>query len=204
MTTTHTDAELIKRILAGDEGAFSQLVDCHHATMVRVARAIVRNGPSPEEVAQDTWVAVLKSLHKFQQRSSLKTWIFKILTNRAKTLALREARSVPFSAMEDKNQPAVDPERFGGNGMWTRPPQPWAESPEQLALRQEVRDQVVKAVAELPERQRLVVTLRDLEGWTAEEVCEALEVEPVNQRVLLHRARSKVRQTLESFLAGQE
>ncbi len=159
-----------------------------------------------EEVVQDTWLAVIRGLPSFERRSTLKTWIFRILVNRAKTRAMREARSIPFSSFEDpggEEEPAVDPVRFLPNGMWADPPRPWHEdSPDKLLMRQETLRRLEREIEKLPPNQRAVLTLRDIEGFTSEEVCNILEISETNQRVLLHRARSKIRQALEQYLRG--
>ena len=150
-------------------------------------------------------MAVLAGLTRFQGRSSLKTWIFRILANRARTRARRESRTVPISSLgvlDDDGQPAVDPDRFTTEGVWARPPTEFAGAPDSFADRAEIREQVERAIGELPERQRLVITFRDLEDWSSEEVCNVLEISGTNQRVLLHRARSKVRAALETFIRG--
>lgn len=199
------ERELIASLLKGDEQVFAALVDQHHPTMLRVARAYVPARGVAEEVVQETWLAILRGLPKFQGRSSLKTWMFRILTNRAKTRAKREGRTVPMSAMgplDEDGEPAVRPDRFTDQGHWSSPPREWRTSPEQLVVNAEVREQIVAAIATLPERQRLVVTLRDLKGWTSQEVCNVLEISHTNQRVLLHRARSKVRAVVERYLDG--
>lgn len=197
------DAVLVTRLLAGDEQAFATLVDGLHGSLVRLARVFVREQAVAEEVAQETWVAVLEGLGSFGGRSSLKTWILRILTNRAKTRGAREARSVPFSAIDSDSgaDPAVDPSRFNSGGMWTSPPRVWdEETPEKLLGRRETMVIVEKAVDELPAAQRAVLVLRDVEGADADEVCNILEVSETNQRVLLHRARSKVRAALERHM----
>ena len=175
-------------------------------TLLRVARGYLSAEGAAEEVVQETWLAVLNGLAKFAGRSSLKTWIFRILSNRAQTRARREGRVRPISslgALDEDGQPVVDPDRFTENGMWARPPVEFGGGPESLADRAEIREQVNLAVAGLPERQKLVITLRDLEGWSSDDVCNVLEISATNQRVLLHRARSKVRSALESFIQGE-
>ncbi len=201
----HKDSALIRQLLAGDEAAFLGLVNRHHGALLRVAKGFLPSGSAAEEVVQETWVAVLKGLPKFQGRSALKTWIFRILANRARTRARKEGRSVPVSSLgklDADGKPAVDVDRFTTTGMWARPPTEFGGTPDSFADRQEIRAQVESAIAELPTRQRLVITLRDLEGCGSDEVCNVLEISATNQRVLLHRARSKVRQTLEDFMRG--
>jgi RNA polymerase sigma-70 factor (ECF subfamily) len=164
-----------------------------------------------EEVVQETWVAVLRGLDRFEGRSSLKTWIFRILANTAKTRAIREGRTIPMSALQDPAavpEPAVPGERFRGSedpawpGHWATPPAAWDEAPEKRLESLETRLRIEAAIAALPAAQRAVISLRDIEGWSADEVCNALEVSETNQRVLLHRARSKVRAALEEYLEG--
>jgi RNA polymerase sigma-70 factor (ECF subfamily) len=205
---SHEDLALVQRILARDETAFAELVDRHHASLLRVALAYASNPASAAEVVQDTWMGVLRGLAKFEGRSSLKTWIFHILVHRAKTKGVRDARSVPFSALEggaQEGEPAVDPSRFKSDGMWARPPRNWDEStPEKLLLDREARRRIEDAIAALPAQQRVVISLRDLEGLEPADVCNILEISETNQRVLLHRARSKVRAELERYLAGDE
>lgn len=201
-----TDVALVRRLLAGDETAFADVVGRYHASLIRVAMAFVASRDVAEEVVQETWLAVLNGLSSFEGRSSLKSWIFSILTNRAKTRGVREKRTVPFSQLSIPGpdvEPAVDPERFTPSGAWATPPVRWdTESPEQRLLRRETRDVMEAAIAELPPNQRAVVTLRDIEGLDAAEVCNVLGLSETNQRVLLHRARSKVRAALERYVSG--
>lgn len=202
----HRDADVIARLVAGDEAAFRALIEAHHGTMLRVARGYVRGEGVAEEVVQETWVAILKGLPRFQGRSSLKTWMFRILANRARTRGRREHRTIPVSALgalDADGQPAVDPDRFTTEGMWARPPTEFAGAPDAYADRGELGAHLLSAIDELPERQKLVITLRDVKGWSSEEVCNVLEVSATNQRVLLHRARSKVRAALETYLKGE-
>lgn len=196
------DAALVKRLLDGDEAAFNGLVEQYHGRLLRLATVFVSDRASAEEVVQDTWLAVLTGLGSFEGRSGLKTWIFSILTNRAKTRGVRDKRSVPFSALSSsEDEPAVHPSRFTPSGMWSAPPEQWDEdTPEQLLLRQETRAVVEQAIADLPESQRAVITLKDVEGLDSAEVCNILAISETNQRVLLHRARAKVRTVLEQYL----
>lgn len=179
--------------------------------MVRLALSYVRERSLAEEVAQETWLAVLQGIGRFQQRSSFQTWLFKILTNRAKTHGRREARSVPMSSLdsvEDADDASVDPDRFHPQGAapwpggWADPPRSWGNRPEQRLLAIETRDLILEVISGLSASQRAVITLRDIEGLTAREACEVLELSDANQRVLLHRARSKVRQALEDYMDG--
>jgi RNA polymerase sigma-70 factor, ECF subfamily len=198
-----SDEETLNALRRGDERVFVELVREHHAPMVRVASRYVRNRTVAEEVVQETWLGVLNGLERFEGRASVKTWIFRILINRAISRAERERRTVPFSSLGDgADEPAVDPDRFQPEGdpypgHWKRIPDPL---PEQRLLERETLAMIEAAVGELPERQQLVIVLRDIEGWSSEEVCLSLEISEANQRVLLHRARSKVRSCLESYL----
>lgn len=157
-----------------------------------------------EEVVQETWLAVLNGLRSFEGRSSLKTWIYRILMNHAKTRSVREKRMIPFSSLgtsDADDEPAVEPERFASSGHWTDPPRPWStDTPETVLLRAETRDLLKRSIEELPANQRAVITLRDVEGVDPEDVCNILEISEPNQRVLLHRARSRVRRMLEQHL----
>jgi RNA polymerase sigma-70 factor (ECF subfamily) len=197
------DLRLVERLRAGDEDAFAELVRRHNASLLRVARLFVPTAALAEDVVQETWLGVLKGIDRFEGRSSLKTWIFRILTNTAKTRGQREARSIPFSALEDPEgsfEPAVERERFAGAGHWTAPPRAW---PEERLLSNETRSVIESAIERLPPNQRAVISLRDVEGWSAEEVRNALELSETNQRVLLHRARAKVRRALEQYLTEE-
>lgn len=200
---TPEEVELLAPLRRGDEAAFTGLIDRHHGGLRRLARTFVSSDASADEVVQETWLAVLHGLRSFEGRSSLKTWIFSILVNRARTRAQREGRSVPLSSLgsPDDPEPAVDPTRFDGRGMWSAPPAPWAETPEAQLLRGETMRVLEQALAELPERQRMVVVLRDVEGWSSDEVCNVLGLSETNQRVLLHRARSRLRSVLERFVS---
>jgi RNA polymerase sigma-70 factor (ECF subfamily) len=200
------DARLVDGLLEGDESVFAELVDRYGPPMLRVASIHVRGRATAEEVVQETWLAVLNGIDGFEGRSSLKTWIFRILVNRAKTRAQREGRSMPFSALAARDaegdEPVVDPDRFAGPedrypGHWAAPPRDW---PQESLLQREALDVIRSAIEELPEAQRQVIRLRDVEGWRAEEVVAALEISDGNQRVLLHRARSRVRRQLEGYL----
>ena len=199
------DLRLVAAIRAGDQRAFLSLVERHHRAMVRLAGAYVPPGAA-EEVTQEAWIGVLKGLHKFEGRSSLKAWIFRILINCAQFRGSREARAIPFSALEDdSSEAAVGKERFldadhpRWPGHWASYPAPWSED---RLLSEETLAMVAKAMDGLPHAQREVMRLRDVEGWTSAEVCEALEISEANQRVLLHRARAKVRQALEPYVSG--
>jgi RNA polymerase sigma-70 factor (ECF subfamily) len=195
------DAELVERLRARDEAAFTELVRRHHASLLRFARMFVSTQAVAEEVVQETWLGVLNGIERFEGRSSLKTWIFRILANTAKTRAEREGRSLPFSALEtDDGGAAVPRERFTGTGHWASPPRAW---PEERLLSSETRALIAAEIERLPPSQRAVISLRDVEGWSADEVRNALDLSETNQRVLLHRARSKVRAALERYLAEE-
>jgi RNA polymerase sigma-70 factor (ECF subfamily) len=174
--------------------------------MLRVARMFVSSRAVAEEVVQEAWLGVLKGIERFEGRSSLKTWIFRILTNTAKTRALREGRSIPFSSLAGDDEPGgVEPERFLGDdtrfpGHWAAPPQRWDTSPEGRLLATETLDLIEREIAKLPPNQAIVVTMRDVEGFDAEDVRNALDISETNQRVLLHRARTKLRRALEEHL----
>lgn len=206
---TADELRLLEALRRRDESAFTELVDRYHNSLLRLARLYVKTHAVAEEVVQETWVGVLQGIDRFEGRSSLKTWLFRILMNRAKTRGQREARMVPFSALsgsEDEAwEPAVDPARFRGPedqypGHWLVPLGSWGENPEKTLLSDEVRRAIEKAIESLPDGQRAVITLRDVQGWTADEVCNTLGISETNQRVLLHRARSKVRGVCEHLL----
>ena len=199
------EMRLVDGLRARDEAAFVELMRRYGASMLRVAQLYVRSRAVAEEVVQETWLAVLNGIGRFEGRSSLKTWLFRILTNTAKTRAVREGRSVPFSALgdEDEEGAAVDPDRFLGPdsrfpGHWSAPPERW-EGPEDRLLAGEALDLIAAEIEKLPPAQALVITMRDVEGFDSEEVRNALEISETNQRVLLHRARSKVRRALEEY-----
>ncbi len=195
------DSDLVAKLRRGDEAAFTTLVDRYSAALRRLARSFVSTDAAADEVVQDTWVAVLDGLDTFQERSLVKTWIFRILVNRAKTKGVRDARMVPGLDTEesDSAEAAVDPARFDDRGMWSNPPRWESETPAKVLLRKELVGELERAIGQLPERQRSVVVLRDALGWSAEEVCDLLELDEGNQRVLLHRARSRLRSILEEY-----
>ena len=205
--------QLVARLKRGDESAFAELISAYSPALLRVAQARVRTRAVAEEVVQETWLAVLHGLDGFEGRSSLKTWIFRILTNIAITRGTRESRCLPFSSLAaseaDESDDAVDASRFlpADHDRW---PHHWAlgptrwQTPEEGLLSGETRDCILRAVESLPPAQRTVITLRDIEGWPSEEVCEALGVSEGNQRVLLHRARSKVRAAVEEYFGAME
>jgi len=206
-TITSTDESgLIERLRAGDEAAFGELVDRYYQSMLHVARGYVATKEAAEDVVQETFLGVIKGLADFQGRSSLKTWMFRILVNRAQTRGEREGRTRPFSSVGDaRGEPAVDPDRFAKEGRWagywTSPPSE-EHLPEARVLAAEIGDQLLAAIAMLPEAQRAVLELRDVLGFDAREVCDLLDVSEANQRVLLHRARSKARAFLEAYVGG--
>jgi RNA polymerase sigma-70 factor, ECF subfamily len=208
-STASQEAQLIARLRAGDEQAFETLVDEYYPMMLSVARGYVRSRAVAEEVVQEAWLGVLKGLDRFEGRSSLRTWIMRILANIAITRGTREARSQPFSsfAAGDDDEPAVDADRFRGSsdgfpGHWRTYPRDWGTLPDGALLGKETLGVVMQAIEGLPDAQRLVITMRDVAGCQADEVCEALDVSEGNQRVLLHRARSKVRAALEGHFDG--
>ena len=203
--TADRDAPLLPALRAGHEEAFVAFVTRYHASLKRVARAYVSTDAVAEDVVQETWLAVIEGLDRFEQRASLKTWLFHILANKAKTRGVRERRTVPFSSLGpgEEGEPTVSPDRFQGEGdawpgHWASPPRAW-EDPERRLASLEARERLRAAIATLPERQQAVLTLRDVEGLSAEEVSDLLDLTPGNQRVILHRARAKVRAELEDW-----
>jgi RNA polymerase sigma-70 factor (ECF subfamily) len=208
--SSREDQVLLQRLLAGDEAAFMHLVDRYGMQMLRVAQMYVSTRAAAEEVVQETWLAVLSGLDRFESRASLKTWIFRILTNRAKTRGIRERRVVPFSSLADASEddgPTVEPERFEPRGArweghWSSYPTRWSDLPEERLLANELMEIAQRTIDTLPPNQRTVITLRDIDGWDSHEVCELLDITEINQRVLLHRARAKVRSALERELHG--
>jgi RNA polymerase sigma-70 factor, ECF subfamily len=197
------EAELLARLRAGDERAFEALVERHYPTMLAVARHYVSSRAVAEEVVQEAWLGVLNGLDRFEGRASLKTWILRILVNTAKTRGARDARTVPFASLAPEgDEPAVGPERFRGAddpfpGHWRAYPGSWQRLPDEVLAARETLGVVIGTIEQLSPPQRLVITMRDIQGCSSEEVCEALDVSEGNQRVLLHRARSKVRSALE-------
>ena len=200
------DARLVDGLRRRDDAAFAELMREYGAAMLRVARMYVSSRAVAEDVVQEAWLAVLNGIDRFEGRSSLKTWIFRILANTAKTRGVREARSVPFSSLGDgETESAVEVDRFFGPdarfpGHWSAPPDSWAGGPEGRLLAGEALDVIQREIEQLPAQQAAVITMRDIEGFTAEEVRNTLEISETNQRVLLHRARSKVRRALEEYL----
>jgi RNA polymerase sigma-70 factor, ECF subfamily len=202
------DAELVAALRAGDETAFMMLVERYQPQMLRIALMYVPSRAVAEEVVQEAWIGVLRGLDGFEGRSSLRTWIFRIVTNTAKTRGQRERRSVPFSSLwsPEGEEPAVDPDRFLAAdhaqwpGHWDAEPASWEGVPDDRLLSKEALGRIGAAIEGLPPNQREVIRMRDVLGWTSQEVCNALDVSETNQRVLLHRARAKVRRALESYL----
>ena len=205
--TNPPDAEVVEALRAGDAGAFESLVEELGPALLRLASAHVSSRSVAEEVVGDTWIAVIEGIDRFEGRSALRTWIFQIALNKARTRGKRDARTLPFSSLGrgagagDGDEPAVDADRFQGAdgsypGHWARPPVAWS-SPEERLASDESRQVMLQAIADLPPRQQEVLVMRDIQGLSAEEARNALDVEETNQRVLLHRARSKVRAALE-------
>ena len=207
------ERSVVEALKRGDEQAFLGLVRRHQALMHRVARGYVRDPRAVEDVVQETWVAVLEGIDRFEGRASLKTWIFRILVKRAITRAMKDRRQVPFSSLgpdgEEDGGPTVDPERFlpqdhpRFGGHWAAYPGDWNTVPDERLLSRETMDLVRATIDQLPDRQRTVIALRDIGGFTSEEVCAALDLSEGNQRVLLHRARAKVREALERHLGTE-
>jgi len=204
------DLELVDALRRGDEAAFVSLVNLHHAPMLRLAKMYVADPAVAEEVVQEAWIGVLRGLDRFEGRASLKTWILSILANIAKTRAVRESRSVPFSQWVDAeagaDEPTVEPDRFlpfddpHAPGHWVSFPSRWDEIPEGRLLARETLSVAREAIDGLPPAQRQVILLRDVDGWASDDVCNVLGISESNQRVLLHRARAKVRRALERYL----
>jgi RNA polymerase sigma-70 factor (ECF subfamily) len=198
------DRALVTALRAGDDAMFARVLDAWSSSMLRLARSFVSTHASAEEVVQDTWLAVLKGLHGFEGRAAFRTWVYRILVSTAKKRGVREQRSVPWSSVA-ADGPTVDPSWFRGPedpypGGWREFPAAWA-SPEEAALSGEIHTVLAGILDELPARQRAVLSLRDVSGHTAQEVCDLLDVTPANQRVLLHRARAAVRERLAGYLA---
>jgi RNA polymerase sigma-70 factor (ECF subfamily) len=203
------ERELLEQLRAGDESAFRDVVKQHHRAMRRLARSFVPTEAVADEVVQETWLAVIRGLGKFEGRCTLKTWIFQILVNRARSRGARERRTTPFSSLADPgSEPGetVDPERFlpAGSrfdGYWAVEPSRFFDLPEERLLAQETTQLIEQAIEGLPARQQEVIRLRDIEGWQSDEVCDSLGISAANQRVLLHRARAVVRAALEAHFA---
>ena len=199
--TAAGELALIARLRDGDEQAFEGLVARHYGTMLAVARTYVQSRSVAEEVVQEAWLGFLGSLERFEGRSSLKTWLVAIVVNKAKSRAAREGRTVPFASLAPA-EPVVEPERFRSRGQtypghWQSPPPRWSAPPDVITQDRETLRAVMQAIAGLPPAQQAVIRMRDLQGCSSEEVCSTLDLSPANQRVLLHRARSRVRAALE-------
>lgn len=203
-----TDLALVERLRAGDETAFMMLVEQHQAAMLRIARMYVSSRAVAEDVVQEAWLGIVKGLSRFEGRSSLRTWMYRIVANIAKTRARAEGRSVPFSSLAgDDADTGVDPTWFQDStgefpGDWRSPPADWSGIPEDRLLGSETMRRIGEAIGALTPMQAEVIRLRDVLGWSAEEVREALDLSEVNQRVLLHRARSRVRRDLDAYLTS--
>ena len=209
----YEDKRVVKALQAGDEKVFVELVESLGPSMLRVALLFVRTRAVAEEVVQEAWLGVLSGIGRFEGRSSLKTWVFRILTNIAKTRGEREGRSMPFSSLAsddlESGESSVEPDRFLPDGdrwagHWASSPRRFDAQPESRLLGRETLGIVQRVIESLPEAQRVVLTMRDIAGFASEEVCDALGISEVNQRVLLHRGRSKVRSALESYLDEEE
>ena len=207
MFATPEDTALVARMLAGDESAFTHMVDTHHGAMFRLAMVFTKDRGAAEEVTQETWLAVVDGLDRFESRSSLKTWLFNILVNKARTRAKRDARMVAtadFSEATIAGQRSVDDSRFDTRNHWSHPPLEWTISPEDHLMTRQLAQVIKDAIEALPANQRVVVTLRDIEGMSARQTCDLLELSDGNHRVLLHRGRAALRLAVESYLTGDE
>lgn len=203
------ESELVDRLRAGDEDAFRELIDRYDSPLRRTARTFVATDAAADEVVADTWLGVVRGIDRFEGRSSLKTWIFRILMNIGRTRGTRDKRSIPFSSLgpadiDADREPTIAPERFRGPddpypGHWAAFPTRWHDHPEVRAIGNETLAVVREALEQLPPAQQTVVRLRDLEGWSSAEVCNALDLSETNQRVLLHRGRAKLRAALERY-----
>jgi RNA polymerase sigma-70 factor (ECF subfamily) len=204
------DAELVVGLRDGVETTFALLLDAWSPGMLRTARAYVSSAEAAEDVVQETWLAVIRGIDRFEGRSSLRTWVYRILINTAKTHGVKDSRTIAWSALSgaDDAGPTVDPSHFQGPGEpypghWRQFPDAWpASSPETEVMWREARAMVEAVLADLPHRQRVVITLRDVQGYTAEEVCSILDITAGNQRILLHRARAVVRRRLEDYFSA--
>jgi RNA polymerase sigma-70 factor (ECF subfamily) len=199
------DQRLIASLRAGDEAAFASLVRMYNRSLTRLARMFVSSDAIADDVVSEVWLAVLTGLDRFEGRSSLRTWIFRIATNIAKTRGVRESRSVPLSSLAgaDEDGPTVDPSRFVRDGWWTGPLRSWDTDAARIALDDEAMARIQAEIDRLPDVQRMVITLRDVQGLSSEEVSALLDLTPGNQRVILHRARAKVRAALEEYFAAE-
>jgi RNA polymerase sigma-70 factor, ECF subfamily len=195
------DSALVARLQAGDEQAFVTLVGLYHAPLLRLASTFVPSRAVAEEVVQDTWLGVVRGIDRFEGRSSLKTWLFHIVVNRARTAGVRERRETP-TELSAHGEPAVPAERFTASGGWSSPPAPWSDDAEERIVARQTARKVARHLALLPDRQRQVVLMRDFEGLAPAEVCRLLDITEANQRVLLHRGRSRLRNMLERELGN--
>ena len=191
-----SDADLVLRLQAGDEAAFVELVERYQGPLLRLARSFVPSRAVAEEVVQDVWLGVVRGIERFEGRSSLKTWLFRIMVNRARSTGVREHRETPVDLTA--SEPAVAPERFTASGQWAQPPAAWADDAENRLEAKALVGQITAFLDRLSESQRRVVLMRDVEGLAPAEVCEVLDITEANQRVLLHRGRSRLRGMLES------
>jgi RNA polymerase sigma-70 factor, ECF subfamily len=207
-----SEERLLSALRAGDEAVFTELVRTQTPALIRLARLNLGDLAAAEEVAQETWIGFLESLERFEGRASVRTWLYRILLNKARTRQGKDARTVPFSSVEDEGipyEPSVDPGRFRGGddqwqGHWSSAPPSWSDIPEDRFLASETFSVVDEALRGLPPAQREVVMLRDIDGWSSTEVCNVLGLSETNQRVLLHRGRSRVREALERHLSEEE
>jgi RNA polymerase sigma-70 factor, ECF subfamily len=212
IASTHVEGHLIARLRRGDEGAFDELINKHHGALIRMAMGYVADREVAEEVVQDTWMAVIEGLGRFEGRSSLRTWVFGIMLHKAKDRGAREKRHVIFSSFEcvdDEGNEVIDLSRFHQFGEWAGhwafPPQPWDDqTPEKLLASQQAVNAMNKAIAALPRTLKDVLILRDVEGVDAKEVCDILKITETNLYVRLHRAREWVRQAVEAYMEGQK
>jgi RNA polymerase sigma-70 factor (ECF subfamily) len=199
------DDEFLAALRAGDEAAIARLVTRHHGAMVRAAMTYVRDRDTAEEVVQEAWLAIVRGVDRFEGRSSLATWMYRIVTYQARSRATREPRAIPLSAFEGAaGEPTVEPSRFAPGGHWSDAPRYWGPDASTRLLEREAQEVIAATLEELPPAQRTVITMRDIAGLEAHEVCAALDVSPGNQRVLLHRARARVRAALERYFAAAE
>lgn len=202
------DAVLVAGLRAGDEAAFVWAFDRHDGMLRRLARTFVATQAAADEVVQETWLAVIEGIDRFEGRASVRTWITRILSNKARTRGVRDKRSVPFSASAPVDAPTFPPDRFlppdhpQWPGHWAAPPAPWDELPAERMEARETLERVRAAIDALPPLHRQVITLRDVDGWSSDEICAVLDLTAANQRVVLHRARARVRAALETYLTG--
>lgn len=190
--------DLLEKLRAGDDTAFATLVETYHGRLVRLARSIVASREVAEEVVQDTWLAAVRGIGRFEGRSSLRTWLFHICLNRARTTAGKEGRSSPV----DPQGPAADAAWFSGDGSWTSPVEPWPDLVDDRVTAAALAERAKRVIEQLPAPQQQVVILRDVEGLSSTEVCNLLAITEANQRVLLHRGRTRIRSALNSRLGG--